>query len=131
MEENKTTNVNVDNGAENQEVNPPEQKPEENNVVMVKPSLMDRAYAKYCERRRKKLEKKANKTPMTKAQKAGIAVGAGAIGLAVLGGLGKAFVDKYAGGDTYELEDGDIRMLEDSGSEETLIPEPAEADVES
>lgn len=74
------------------------------NKVAPKESFIDRRYAKYCERRNARLEKKrqkeeakANKPKPTTAEKVGKAVGYSALGLTAIGLIVKAAVQIAAG----------------------------------
>ncbi len=97
--------------------NPPASDPKKGDQEPKK-SFVDRQYEKYCARREKKAEKKANKKELSKAQKTGIGIGAGLFGAALLGGIGKAVISHYANmdsGSDYELDDGDVHYLNEGG----------------
>lgn len=97
--------------------NPPEEKPEaEQNPETQKEetekkTFIDRQYEKYCMRREKKAEKKANKKPRTKGEKAAL-IGGGTLLITSLAlGAGKAFIQHYA--DVAEADELNVSELPD------------------
>lgn len=135
MEENNNTVKTQVEGQEN-----PVQQPTEGTTQEVKPTTVtaeppketaiDRAYVKYCAKRKAKAEKKANKKQLSKGQKTGVGVGIGLLGAAILGGIGTAVVRHYAnmGESDYELGSGDVTVADSREDSTDYAPsEEAEA----
>lgn len=108
---------------ENQEVEAPEQE----TTPEVKHTVFGKIDQKILARREAKAKKKAAKQPMDKTKKAAIIGGGVALGLGILGAVGKAALnaaEKYADEPEKEAE------TEDYGYPSEDVPEPAEVEVD-
>lgn len=126
MNENENNVVEIETGkpVENQEANTPEQE----TAPEVKHTIFGKIDAKILARREAKAKKKAEKKPMDKGKKAAIIGGGVALGLGILGAVGKAALnaaEKYAG-------ESEVDNAQDDGYPTEDIPEePTEVEVET
>lgn len=104
--------------------------PEEKTVAEVKHTVFGRIDQKILAKREAKAKKKAEKQPMDKTKKAAIIGGGIALGVGILGAVGKAALNAAARYADDDQNTGD-RISDDDYPSEDLPEEPTEVEVKA
>lgn len=128
MEEKDKVGVDMEQNGKPVEGNQDNKAPEKETTPEVKHTVFGKIDQKILARREARAKKKAEKKPMDKGKKAAIIGGGVALGLGILGAVGKAALnaaEKYA-------DEPEVDATQDDGyPSEDLPEEPTEVEVET